>query len=66
MLFTNATCTATRRPSAAKLLEHRFIKEAKKPDFLVKHLLEGIPNLGERTANLNEREKAGRCTLTPP
>lgn len=47
-----------RRPSAAKLLEHRFIKEAKKPDFLVKHLLEGIPNLGERTANLNERERA--------
>lgn len=47
-----------RRPSAAKLLEHRFIKEAKKPDFLVKHLLEGIPDLWERTANLNEREKA--------
>ena len=47
-----------RRPTAAKLLEHRFIKEAKKPDFLVKHLLEGIPALGERTAELNAREKA--------
>ena len=47
-----------RRPSAAKLLEHRFLKEAKKPDFLVKHLLESIPPLGERTARLNEREKA--------
>ena len=47
-----------RRPSAAKLLEHRFLKEAKKPDFLVKHLLESIPPLGERTAELNEREKA--------
>jgi len=47
-----------RRPSAAKLLEHRFLKEAKKPDFLVKHLLENIPPLGERTARLNERERA--------
>ena len=47
-----------RRPSAAKLLEHRFLKEAKKPDFLVKHLLEQIPPLGERTARLNERERA--------
>ena len=47
-----------RRPSAAKLLEHRFLKEAKKPDFLVKHLLEAIPSLGERTARLNERERA--------
>ncbi len=47
-----------RRPSAAKLLEHRFLREAKKPDFLAKHLLESIPPLGERTARLNEREKA--------
>ena len=47
-----------RRPSAAKLLEHRFLKEAKKPDFLVKHLLEPIPALGERTARLNARELA--------
>ena len=47
-----------RRPSAAKLLEHRFLKEAKKPDFSVKQLLESIPPLGERTAKLNEREKS--------
>jgi len=47
-----------RRPSAAKLLEHRFLKEAKKPDFLVKHLLEPIPALGERAARLNARELA--------
>lgn len=48
----------SKRPSAAKLLEHKFLKEAKKPDFLVKHLLDGIPTLGDRTAKLNEREKA--------
>ena len=48
----------SKRPSAAKLLEHKFLKEAKKPDFLVKHLLDGIPTLGDRTARLNEREKA--------
>ena len=47
-----------RRPTAAKLLEHRFLKEAKKGDFLVKHLLENIPPLGERTLKLNEREKS--------
>ena len=47
-----------RRPSAAKLLEHRFLKEAKKPDFLVKHLLDPIPSLGERAARLNARELA--------
>ena len=56
----------SKRPSAAKLLEHKFLKEAKKPDFLVKHLLDGIPTLGDRTAKLNEREKARqaqRCLL---
>ena len=31
--------------------------EGKKADYLVKNLLEGIPPLGERTAQLNEREK---------
>ena len=48
----------SKRPSAAKLLEHKFLKEAKKTDFLIKHLLDGIPTLGDRTAKLNEREKA--------
>lgn len=37
-----------KRPTAAKLLEHRFIKEAKKPDYIVKQLLEGLPALPDR------------------
>lgn len=45
-----------KRPTAAKLLEHRFIKEAKKPDYIVKHLLEGLPTLPERVRLLRDRE----------
>lgn len=45
-----------KRPSAAKLLEHRFIKEAKKPDYIVKNLLEGLPPLPERVRIIRERE----------
>jgi serine/threonine-protein kinase OSR1/STK39 len=33
----------SKRPTAAKLLEHRFLKEAKKKEYLVKTLLEGTP-----------------------
>jgi len=50
-----------RRPSAKALLEHRFfLEKAKKPDFLVKTLLEGIPSLGDRVRELREREIARR------
>lgn len=31
----------SKRPTASKLLEHRFLKEAKKKEFIVSHLLEG-------------------------
>jgi serine/threonine protein kinase len=55
-----------RRPTAAKLLEHRFLKEAKKGDFLVKHLLENIPPLGERTLKLNERRRLRLVTWEAP
>jgi serine/threonine protein kinase len=37
-----------KRPSASKLLEHRFLKESRKPDYLVKHLLDGMPSLCHR------------------
>lgn len=43
------------RPSASKLLEHRFLKEARKPEYLAKTLLEGLPPLGERSRILKER-----------
>ena len=50
-----------KRPSAKALLEHRFFAEkAKKPDFLVKAMLEGIPALGDRVRELRDRENARR------
>ena len=50
----------SKRPTAAKLLEHKFLKEAKKADWLAKTLLDNIPSLGERTKALAEREKRRR------
>jgi serine/threonine-protein kinase OSR1/STK39 len=50
-----------KRPSAKSLLDHRFFQEkAKKPDFLMKTLLEGLPSLGERVRLLRERENVKR------
>jgi serine/threonine-protein kinase OSR1/STK39 len=51
----------SKRPSASKLLEHKFLKEAKKADWLAKTLLENIPSLGERTRMLAEREARRRA-----
>ncbi|QDZ25714.1 serine/threonine-protein kinase [Chloropicon primus] len=43
-----------RRPTAAKLLEHRLFKNAHHDkEFLVKHLLKGLPSLVERVHNLS-------------
>ena len=50
----------SKRPSAEKLLEHRFLKEAKKSDYIVKTLLKDIPSLGERTRQLLERDAKRR------
>ena len=50
----------SKRPSASKLLEHKFLKEAKKADWLAKTLLDSIPSLGERTRMLAEREARRR------
>ncbi|XP_060215875.1 serine/threonine-protein kinase BLUS1 [Lycium barbarum] len=38
-----------RRPSAEKLLKHPFFKSSNKgPDFLVKHILQGLPSVEQR------------------
>ena len=50
----------SKRPTAEKLLEHRFLKEAKKSDYIVKTLLKDIPSLGERTKQLLERDAKRR------
>jgi serine/threonine protein kinase len=41
----------TKRPTASKLLEHRFLKEAKKKEFIVSHLLEGTLTTHESFLN---------------
>ena len=51
----------SKRPPASKLLEHKFLKEAKKADWLAKTLLDDIPSLGERTRLLAEREARKRA-----
>mmetsp|Transcript_4300 Transcript_4300/g.10570 ORF Transcript_4300/g.10570 Transcript_4300/m.10570 type:complete len:359 (-) Transcript_4300:345-1421(-) len=37
-----------KRPSAAKLLEHKFFKHAKKPEYMVEHILANLPPLWQR------------------
>ncbi|KAI8904735.1 kinase-like domain-containing protein [Gorgonomyces haynaldii] len=37
-----------KRPTCEKLLQHSFFKSAKKPEYLVKNMLEGLPFITER------------------
>mmetsp|Transcript_12267 Transcript_12267/g.31118 ORF Transcript_12267/g.31118 Transcript_12267/m.31118 type:complete len:505 (-) Transcript_12267:48-1562(-) len=43
------------RPTATKLLEHRFFKSARKPDYVVQNLLDGLPDLSERAATIHQK-----------
>lgn len=49
------------RPSAAKLLEHRFIKSAKSTDHFARHVIEKLQPLGERVRLLKEKEAKRRA-----
>lgn len=40
-----------------QLLEHRFFKQAKKPDYIVQHLLHELPPLAERALYLKEQNE---------
>lgn len=42
----------TRRPSAERLLRHSFFKHARSSDYIYRHVLDGLPPLGERVKNL--------------
>ncbi|XP_057821078.2 serine/threonine-protein kinase BLUS1 isoform X2 [Cryptomeria japonica] len=46
----------TKRPSAAKLMKHRFFKHARSNDYIERTVLDGLPPLGERLKNLKLRE----------
>ena len=45
------------RPSAAKLLEHRFFKGAKKADYIVSGLLKRLPPLSERAEVIRQKRR---------
>ena len=42
----------SKRPTAEKLLRHSFFKHARTPDYICKHVLDGLPPLGVRIKNL--------------
>jgi serine/threonine-protein kinase OSR1/STK39 len=48
-----------KRPTAEKLSRHSFFRQARSADYIARHVLEGLPPLGERVKNL----KVSRCSL---
>ncbi|KAF3431273.1 hypothetical protein FNV43_RR26003 [Rhamnella rubrinervis] len=45
-----------KRPSAEKLLKHRFFKHARAKDYIARTILGGLPPLGDRFRMLKEKE----------
>ncbi|PON98954.1 Serine/threonine protein kinase [Trema orientale] len=45
-----------RRPTAEKLLKHRFFKQARSREYVVQTILDGLPPLGDRFKMLKEKE----------
>ncbi|KAJ6392985.1 hypothetical protein OIU77_022458 [Salix suchowensis] len=46
-----------KRPSANKLLKHSFFKQARSNDYIVRTLLDGLPDLGDRIKALKRKEE---------
>ncbi|XP_024453094.1 serine/threonine-protein kinase BLUS1 [Populus trichocarpa] len=47
----------SKRPSANKLLKHSFFKQARSNDYIVRKLLDGLPDLGDRIRALKRKEE---------
>ncbi|KAG0565283.1 hypothetical protein KC19_8G178800 [Ceratodon purpureus] len=45
-----------KRPSAEKLLRHSFFKQARSADYIARHVLQGLPPLGERVKKLKNND----------
>lgn len=45
-----------KRPNAEKLLRHSFFRHARSFDYIARHVLDGLPPLGERVKNLKVSE----------
>jgi hypothetical protein len=52
-----------KRPSAEKLLRHSFFKQARSFDYIARHILEGLPPLGERVKDLKVHMFWWYCTF---
>lgn len=56
-----AICLAkdpSRRPTTEQLLRHPFFKQARSPEYIYQHVLDGLSSLGERSKNLKIIEAA--------
>ncbi|KAK4267682.1 hypothetical protein QN277_024430 [Acacia crassicarpa] len=47
----------SKRPSASKLLKGTFFKQSRSNDYILRKLLEGLPNLGDRIMALKRKEE---------
>jgi serine/threonine-protein kinase OSR1/STK39 len=47
-----------KRPTAEKLLRHSFFKHARTPDYIARHVLDGLPPLWERVKALKVTDAA--------
>jgi serine/threonine-protein kinase OSR1/STK39 len=45
-----------KRPTAEKLSRHSFFRQARSADYIARHVLEGLPPLGERVKNLKIKD----------
>ena len=55
----------SKRPSADKLLKHSFFKQARSNEYLVRKLLDGLPDLGDRIQALKVRELTLKHMVAP-
>ena len=55
----------SKRPSANKLLKHSFFKQARSNDYIVRKLLDGLPNLGDRIQALKVCELTLKYMAAP-
>jgi len=53
-LSLSRACVRACSPTAAKLLEHKFFKQAMRPEYVVAHLLASLPPLWERVRITNQ------------
>ena len=52
------------RPNAKQLLEHKFFRQAKDAHYVKQHLLQGLPPLPERVAEIRAGKAATRAKVS--